>query len=202
MTITMPSTPNFRSSKFGLETNTQRFESPLTKSVQRLVLAGSRWGITATLPRMNRSQAAAWQAFFLKCEGSANNFYGFDPDAKNPRGAATGTPLVKGGSQTGGTLIIDGCPANATGWMKAGDYFSWANGELKMLTQDANTNGSGETTLAFKPNIRTSPADNTPLIVRNTSCTMVLSDDMQAIWQVDHNGIFDEISFSAFEVFS
>src|SRR3954447_4185282 len=117
MTISMPASPGFRTSRFGLETNTQRFESPLTKNVQRVLLSGGRWVLTATLPKMNRAQFVNWQSFLMQLEGGVNTFYGFDPDAKTPRGAATGTPLVMGGSQTGSSLTIDGCTAGVTGWL-------------------------------------------------------------------------------------
>jgi hypothetical protein len=198
----MPASPGFSACRFGLETNTQTFTSPLTKATQRAVLGGSRWVATYTLPAMNRAQVANWQAFLLQLEGSANTFYGFDPDAINPRGAWTGTPLVNGGSQTGSTLTIDGCTANVTGWGKAGDYFS-CNGELHMLTADCNSNGSGQATLAFKPAMRSSPADNAPLTFTQASCTMVLQDDGQSMWQSGNRlGVYEGMSFSAYEVFS
>jgi hypothetical protein len=196
----MPAAPNFTRSRFGLETNTQTFESPLTRNVQRVLLGGARWTASYTLPRMNRAQAAAWQAFFLQLEGRTNTFSGFDPDAKTPRGAATGTPLVNGGSQTGSSLTIDGCTASVTAWLKAGDYFA-VNGELKMLTSDASTNGSGQTTLSFKPALRGSPADNAAITVQNPTAAMILSDDMQAMWETDFNGIYEPITFTAVEVF-
>src|SRR4051794_3558047 len=107
-TIYMPATPGFLRCRFGLETNTQRFESPLNRSSQRLILSGSRWTATYGLPRMRRADFANWQAFFLRLEGSANTFWGYDPDGKTPRGEATGTPLVKGAGQTGSTLLTDG----------------------------------------------------------------------------------------------
>lgn len=202
MTISMPASPGFTAVRFGLETNTQTFTSPLTKVTQRAILAGSRWVATYTLPPMNRAQIAAWQAFFLQLEGSANTFYGFDPDAITPRGAWTGTPLVNGGSQTGSTLTIDGCTASVTGWGKAGDYFA-CNGELHMLTADCNTNGSGQTTLAFKPATRSSPADNAAITFTQASCTMVLQDDMQSMWQSGSKlGFYEGMSFSGYEVFS
>jgi hypothetical protein len=203
MPITMPASPGFIRPRFGLETNTQTFESPLTKAVQRKLLLGSRWTLSGTLPAMNRAQMAPWQAFLLQLEGRVNTFYGYDPDGREPRGLAAGTPLVKRGSQTGSTLEIDGCTPNVTGWMLAGDYFS-VNGELKMLTANVNTNGSGEATLSFKPALRTSPADNAPVTVRDCTCTMVLTDDMQAMWEGASNrtGFYEPLTFSAVEVFS
>ena len=197
----MPISPGFTNCEFGLETNTQRtLESPLTRNVQRVDLSGDRWTAIYSLPKMNRRQAAAWKSFFLRCQGSANAFFGYDPDCAYPLGLATGTPLVKGGSQSGSTLNIDGCTPNVTGWMLAGDYFE-VNGELKQLTADASTNGSGETTLAFQPPLRSSPGDNAPLTVQKASCTMILIDDQQGKWRCDKNGIYEEKTFSAIEVF-
>lgn len=201
MPLVMPATPGFRRSRFGLQSNTQTFRSPLTNDVQRLRLPGARWMATYTLPQMNRQQAAAWQAFLLGLEGGVNTFYAFDPDKRAPRGIATGTPLVKGAGQTGSTLVIDGCTPNVNGWLLAGDMFA-VNGELKMLTAPVNTNGSGEATLSFKAALRTSPADNAPLSLQSPSCLMVLTDDQQTFWEANHNGIYQEHSFSATEVFA
>jgi hypothetical protein len=201
MPLSMPTRPGFAAARFGLETNTQTFTSPLTRATQRLVLAGSRWTATYTLPVMKRDQMAAWQAFLLSLEGGANTFSAYDPDAITPRGAWSGSPLVNGGGQTGSTLNIDNCTANVSGWGRAGDYFYF--GELKMLTQDVNTNGSGQAALNFKPAIRTSPADNTPITFTQASCTMVLADDSQSMWQSGNRlGVYEGLSFSAYEVFA
>jgi len=200
MPISMPTSPGFTTCRFGLETNTQRFESPLTKNVQRVLLGGARWNATLSLPAMKRDKAAAWQAFFLKLEGSVNTFYGFDPDAKAPRGLATGTPLVKGASQSGSSLNTDGWTASTIGILKAGDYFS-VNGELKMATADANSDGSGNATIQFKPALRNSPADNAPVTVDNPACTMILSDDNQGMWECDVRGVYQPKTFTAIEVF-
>jgi type 1 fimbria pilin len=200
MSIDLPSYPNFTTCRFGLETNTQTFTSPLTKATQRVKLGGARWSATYSLPAMNRTQAGAWKAFFLLLEGSANTFNAFDPDCKTPRGAATGTPLVNGGSQTGSSLITDGWTHSVL-VLKAGDYFS-VNGELKMVTADVSSDGSGNATINFKPALRTSPADNAALTVQKPTCTMILADDMQGVWECDKNGIYQPKTFSAYEVFS
>lgn len=200
MPIDMPLTPAFVTCRFGLETNTQIFESPITKNVQRLTLGGSRWRADYSLPKMSKAQAAAWKAFFLLLEGGTNTFNAYDPDMQIPRGIATGSPLVKGASQTGSSLNIDGATANVTGWLLAGDLFS-VNGELKMVTANVNTNGSGEATISFKPALRASPADNAPLTLTKPTCAMILADDSQAMWECDRNGFYEPKSFSAFEVF-
>lgn len=202
MPLTMPSTPGFAACRFALETNTLVFTSPLDRTTQRALLGGARWRAAYTLPAMNRAQMAAWQAFLMQLEGGVNTFSAYDPDARTPRGVATGTPLVKGGSQTGSSLETDGWTAGVTGILKAGDYFS-VNSELKMVTGDCNSNGSGEATVSFKPALRSSPADNAPLTVDAASCTMVLDDDGQTAWQTGaHLGVYEGLTFSAYEVFS
>jgi hypothetical protein len=201
MSIDMPNYPAFTTCRFGLETNTQIFTSPLTKATQRMLLGGARWIATYSLPAMNKSQQGNWAGFFLSLQGGVNSFNAYDPDRKTPLANLSGsTPLVNGGSQTGTSLITDGWPASIT-VLKAGERFS-VNGELKMVTSDAVTNGSGQVTISFMPALRNSPADNAAITVQKPTCTMVLSDDMQAIWECNPKGIYQPKTFSAFEVFS
>lgn len=198
-TISMPANPGFiRSHAFWLEPNTQIFTSPLARSTQTFELGGPRWCARYTLRPMLRADAMLWKAFLLQLKGRVNTFYAYDPDCKEPRGVATGTPLVKGAGQTGTSLLIDGCTPNVTGWLLAGDYFT-ANGEMKQLTQPVNTNGSGEATLYFEPMLRSSPADNAPLTVRNCTVQMILVDDQQGDWESNENGLYRELTFSGYE---
>lgn len=197
--INMPTEPGFRASRFGLETHTQRFTSEFTNAQQRQLLSGARWKATFTLPKMKREQAAVWQAFLLQLKGGINTFYAYDPDARFPRGAATGTPLVAGGSQTGSSLNIDGATAGVTNWLRPGDYFS-VNGEYKMVTSAVTTNGSGAATINFAPALRASPSDNTAILFgADAYVELILEDDMQAMWESNYNGIYSEKTFSAFE---
>jgi hypothetical protein len=203
MPIDMPAAPGFVACEFGLETNTQRFESPLTKAIQRVLLGGARWVATYTLPMMNRAQTANWQAFLLSLEGGVNTFNAFDPDARAPRGNITGsTPLVMGGSQTGSSLNIDGLAASTNNILLPGDYFV-VNGEMKMVTSPLSSNGSGQGTANFKPALRNSPADNAPLTITNCTVPMILPDDNQSRWRSGTRlGIYEGLTFSAMEVFS
>lgn len=198
-TLTMPATPGFTSSRFGLMSNTQTFESPLTRTVQTLELTGARWRGDYVLPPMKRPEASAWiGGFLIPLMGRAGRFYGFDPDAKTPRGTWAGTPLVNGAAQTGLSLILDGFTASAT--VKVGDYFT-VNGELKMINADGTANGAGALTVSFNPSLRVAPADNAPLTSTNPTCTMMLIDDDQAMWDADNISVFG-LRFSGIEVFA
>ena len=198
-TLTMPTTPAFRDSSFGLLANTQIFRSPLDNTVQTLELTGARWRVGYDLPRMNRAQAAAWTGFLSELLGPSGRFFGFDPDARTPRGTGNGTPLVQGGSQTGKSLTTDAWATNET-VLLIGDYFT-VNLELKMVTADVTSNGSGVATINFTPSLRASPANNAPLTITNPTTTMMLVDDEQAFWDTDMVALYG-VSFSGIEAFT
>ncbi len=198
-TLSMPAAPGFRASRFGLIANTQTFRSPLDGTVQTLELTGARWQANYELPPMTRAQAAAWTAFLTDLLGSAGRFYGFDPDARTPRGSALGSPQVAGAGQSGKSLFVDGWSELETGLLLPGDYFE-VNGELKMVTAQVDSDSGSEALVTFTPPLRASPADNAPLTTGNPKATMMLVDDKQAIWNADRASVYG-ISFSAVEAF-
>ena len=200
--ILMPDPAGFVRSSFGLEANTLTFESPITRATQRVELAGDRWGASYTLRRWKKTdeRAAAWIAFFLRCNGRSNAFAAYDPDRRNPRGVASGTPLVDGPGQAGKYVSVKNCPPNVTGWMKAGDYVG-INNEMKQLVEDADTTAGGLAVLHFAPAMRAAAPDGSAVQLANVTCAMILADDRQGMWEADMLGIYEEKSFSAVEVF-
>lgn len=201
MALSIPTVPNFTESTFFLQANTQQFESPLSKAVQRVQLSGERWIASYSLPAMTRDTVAEWITFFNNLRGNLNTFDAFDPEWKTPRGSAGGIPLVSGASQTGNTLTTDGWPISITGILLKGDYFS-VNGELKQITVNANSDGAGNSTLTFEPNLRNSPADSAPITATGATVEMILSNDDAGVFSTNANGIYLPKSFSAFEPLS
>lgn len=84
--------------------------------------------------------------------------------------------LVNGASQTGSALNIDGLPVSTNALAKAGDWVE-IGGELKRLVADLDSNSSGQGYLIFEPQLRSSPADNSPVIFRSPMGRFLLSDD-------------------------
>ncbi|MBF0095479.1 MAG: hypothetical protein HQL34_13170 [Alphaproteobacteria bacterium] len=170
-----------------LQTNTQTFESPLSKATQTAELAGSRWAATLTWNNLPPAEHRAWLVIQARLRGAAGRCY-LGPSFAYPRvGAGGGSPLVDGAGQTGTTLVVKGAAADVSGWLRAGDFFSFDAGtgrELKLCTADANSNGSGAVTIAFEPPIRVSPAANAPLEIANPTAIMRLIDDAQAAWTI------------------
>lgn len=176
--------------------------SPFTKESQEFLWPGEQWAMSFDMPPMvSRAVAADWQAFALKLKGKYGRFLAGDPSAKNPRGVATGTPLVKGAGQTGNTLLTDGWTNSVTGILLKGDYFQIGTGSssrLHMITEDANSNGSGEALLTFEPALRYSPTDNLALTVINPRGVFQLSSNDYA-WSVNPGPVY-RLSFQAVEV--
>ena len=197
--LVMPSSPGFQASRFRLQRRTVVFESAFTGAVQTLERQGAMWAGEYRLPPMLRGQAAPWVAFMVALRGRVGTFKGFDPDARTPRGQGTGTPLVKGAGQTGNGLATDGWTPSVTGILKAGDYVSLAlpTQRLYQVVEDANSDGSGNATLAIEPALRESPNDNAALTVTNPFTLFRLVSD-EAAWEADRLGVFG-VSFQAIE---
>lgn len=196
-TLTFPSiTPN--ESVWGLQANTQSFRSPFTGSVQTIEFSGARWVAELTFNNLTVADSRTLSAFLLQCRGSSGRFYLYDHSHSSPSGVGTGTPKVKGASQTGRSLNTDGWTTSQTGILKAGDYFT-VNDELKIVTADANSDVTGNATISFEPPLRSSPADNATITVTHPTTIMMLSDDLMN-W---HNvPLFSSFTIKCEEAFS
>lgn len=163
---------------FALQPNTMSFESPLNKSVQTSELPGARWKSKFGWNNLTDADARLIKAWLNKLSGRAGRFYLGDSTHPVPAGTALGTPLVKGASQTGRTLLTDGWTANQSNLLLPGDYFS-VGSQLCVITAPIASNGTGEATLQFEAPLRAAPADNLAIITTNPKCTMLLIDDSQ-----------------------
>jgi hypothetical protein len=174
--------------------------SPFTFAGQAQASSGQMWQADVTLPPMLREDAEKWIAWLVSLRGQFGTFNMGDPSAATPRGVATGTPEVNGAFQTGEDLNIDGCTADVTGWLKAGDYIqlgSGATATLHKVLADVNTNASGQTTLSLWPHIRSAPADNATVVVSDTVGRFRLASN-ESSWSVNEASIYG-ITFSARE---
>ncbi len=163
-----------------LVSNTQTHESPLSGAMQTLELPGARWAATLTISKKKAEQARPLAAFLISLRGQAGNFYLHDHTHPTPRGAAAGTPVVYGASQTGSQLITSGWNVNVPDILLAGDYIQVGN-ELKMVVADADSDANGRATLQIEPPWRNSPTDAAAIITDHPRALMKLTDNKQGL---------------------
>lgn len=182
-TLTFPTlTRNPGAFEFGLVSNTMRFESPLSGTLQTVEMPGARWRFSFSMENLEEADAALLQGFLAQLRGQAGRFYMHNLARPTPRGIATGTPLIKGASQTGTTVITDGWTISQTGILKVGDFFKIGD-ELKIVVNaDVNSDGAGEATITFEPPIRSSPADNSAVVISSPTGIFKLTSDDNT-WQ-------------------
>lgn len=197
MTITYPLTfpsVGIKRSSFRILRVTSQSESIFTKAQQNYKFSGEQWAGEVTFQPCRRADAAEIQAFLGELYGKYGTFLYGDPDAlqQGIRGAGGGTPLVKGASQTGNTLLIDGLTSALSNVYRKGDYFQLGTGldsRLYMITQDINSNTAGEATLQFVPALRSSPADNAALTFTSAKGLFRAVENV-AQWDSDHAMIY------------
>jgi len=137
---------------------------------------------------MSQNSADDVETISLALNGPEGSFLLGDLIRTTPRGTWAGqSPLVKGASQTGKTLLIDGLTPTTTTAIR-GDWFqlgSGATSRLHRITATGTANGSGEITLDFWPSLRVSPADNAPLTLASAKGLFMLANNISGWTQED-----------------
>lgn len=200
-TITYPNTTIFtkpQAFEFGLRFNTMVHTSPLTGYVQTVGLTGARWTAQITYTGQTPANAATIEAFIVSLKGQQNRLALYNLARPTVNGTGNGTPLVNGASQVGEGIITDGWAASET-VLKAGDMIG-IGGELKMVTADVTTNGSGEATISFEPAIRTSPADNSAIDITAPTTLFILTEN--EIRSRRSQALYEPLTIDLVEVFA
>jgi len=180
--LTLPTATGFKNLTVTPEGFVAVAESPWTGYQQVQRNQGQRWIFDVTLPVMGIDDAAEWESFFLSLNGREGTFLMGDPARTTPRGVGTGSMQVKGASQSGQTLEIDGATTGVTGILKKNDYVQIGTGLTTRLYRqlvDTNSDGSGNVTLTLWPRITlaNSPADNAPIVLTSAAGLFRLTDD-------------------------
>jgi len=181
---------------WSLVSNTQTFTSPLNGTTQTAALPGARWEATLTYTNRDGVEGKKLQAFLTALRGRAGRFY-LSPHDSTPNGTAAGSGVVNGASQTGGSLITNGWTINQPLLFATGDYIE-VNGELKQVSADVASDGAGNATITFSPDLNQSPPNGAQIISTNPRAVMRLSDDDQSRWSFQSPVIY-AISFSCVE---
>lgn len=119
-----------------------------------------KWYASANVDIATEDEERPWRLFFLKLRGPVHRFR--FPVACSQRTGAN--PTVRSGATPLTTLPLQGLPANAT-VLKGGQYMTVplpsGHHRLVMLTEDLVTNGAGQATATFVPELMEIPAEGT-----------------------------------------
>lgn len=122
-----------------------------------------RWAFDMTTPKLNYERAMALYAFICSMGGR----FGVCT-MKNPLpqlGAGAENALVRTSAEQGDTTTaLYAMNNNVLGALKAGDYIQFDNHtKAYMVTAVLNTNGVGQGTVSFTPNLRIAVPAGTPM---------------------------------------
>jgi hypothetical protein len=193
----LPDTKSFKSIRLYAINSVGVARSPYTFQTQVQEFNGQSWGADVTFPEMTRADAEEFNSFLLSLMGQKGTFFLGDPLGQQARGVASGSPLVKGASQTGNQLITDGWTNSTTGILLAGDYIQIGLRLYKIL-KDADSNGSGEATLDIFPRLAESPADNDTIITDSCVGIFRLTDNVTPIYDTGIEKLYS-VGFSCVE---
>ena len=190
-----------RSSRWDLVANTKTFASPFSRSVQTGARNGTAWLVTLDFSNLKDPNRQILQGFLAQLNGQEHRFTLHD-HAYTGRGILTGSPLIKGASQAGHSLLTDGWTASQTGIVKAGDQVGFGDvaetrKQLVMVTADANSDGSGNATIPINPGIHVTPENNAPITIVNPYGIFMLVDQQQG-WN-NRPGIFSDFVVTCVE---
>jgi hypothetical protein len=200
--LDIPPTPAPKAVRFIAQTVVSASRSPFTGQRQVYVHPAAWWQIQVTLPPMKRHPyGESWISFLVRLNGMEGTFQIGDPLGKNPggTGAPKGSPHVAGAGQTGRVVQTDGWTPS-TWVLSLGDWVQIGTGLYKVTNGNIVSNASGGAALEIWPPLRSSPADNTPIIFTNTVGIFKL-DSNQNGWGWSEPQIEAGLTFSASEAF-
>jgi len=182
MSGTFPSTQGLRGLNF---TNSQANSITTSVSGRRQVKSqgAQLFSFTAQTPPMSSAEYKEVMGFFAAQEGQFGTFQIVLPNISTPAGSVTGNVLnVNTSSATAGdkSVAVDGGTAGQTDYLKKGDVVRFkAKGgtpqigsKVYILTADADTSGSGETTLNIEPGLIEAIADDTDVETNDVQFTV------------------------------
>jgi hypothetical protein len=160
------------------------------------------FSFSVQMPPMNQADFMPFYAFLTKQKGSFSTFTFEYPLDNLGAGKGETDILVNelSGKALGSTSIdLDGFANSTTGVLKAGDFIKFANDtKIYMVTADADSNSSGETTINIEPPLQDAVVNNEAVTVNKPSFKVALMQD-DLLYNTDASGFFT-ISFDVREV--
>lgn len=163
--------------------------SPFTYQSETQIYDGQMWRANLQIARTTlAADAGKWRAFLANLRGRHGSFLLGDSFGAAPRGAALsspGTPTVDGSvAAVSSVLPVKGGPTGVTGWLLAGDFLQLGSGSaarLHMVTEDADTDGTGDTSRTIWPATRVAYSDGAALTLTAPKGVFKLSGNIRDV---------------------
>lgn len=128
---------------------------------------GNRWELVLNWNNMVHANRRALWATIVGLNGKKHRLrvypyrhFGYEFSGVGPGVSPNNVIRLQGAHTAGATqLTVDGMDNNVTDWIRAGDFIRILN-EMKMVTADVDTNGSGEGTFEIWPELHADQNDN------------------------------------------
>ena len=190
---------------FGIKHNTQINVSTLSGATQTIEIPGARWVATMSFDSLEPAEARLMASFLTKLRGASGRFKLYD--YSHPTHAGTGSVPVA--VLVSGTVLQGDTSINTTGWatitpgeilLKEGDYIQLEGNEVKMVSADVVSNGTGAQAITFEPPVRTPPSALSSVVITNCTAIMLLSED-ESRWDTDNPGLLSNFNINCTEAF-
>ena len=170
--------------------------SAFNGAVQAITLGAPRWQFTIETGVMRASEVPQWESFITRLAGKVHRARCWDWRRESPLGPGGASPTLQAPA-TGITATVQGLTASQNPVLRAGSYLG-INGELKRLSVDAVSNGSGVATLTFEPPLRATAPSGTPVVLTRPTALFILVNDRFSVGQrgARHTGFslsFEEV---------
>lgn len=185
---------------FGQEPVTFLHSSPLSGQTQTVEMPGTRWAMSMRLSGLNADERANIAAFLAELRGRANRFTLHDLMNPVPRGTMRGTLTVSGNIAAGAvTCSVTGGAGQASTTLLRGDKLN-IGGELKLISANAQANGSGVITLNIEPPFRAAVSSGAGVTWDRPTALFMRTEPG---WRMSHTPPrFGELALDAIEAFS
>jgi uncharacterized secreted protein with C-terminal beta-propeller domain len=199
MSGTYPSSPEFTSVDFRVNTPTQTTET-VNGRKRRAGFGTSFYTFDGKYSMLTPSQVAPIQAFIAKQYGQLESFQIVLPKISYNKAAdyaqAVGNAKVKTAASKGAFSVALKGLGNNKAIFKAGDYFKFANhSKVYMVTDDVTSNGSGEATLYFSGKLVANVVVDEVLTINAVPFTVILDQEADE-WSIGVGGMTSiEVSF-------
>lgn len=156
-------------------------------SVQSFSLSGKRnsrligghlWRLSVTLPELTRREGQLVYSFLLSQKGTHDTFTILINGFRTPIGSNAGASPTYSGYTNDNQITAANFGSSVQDCVVAGDIFTFAGDEkVYMITDDADSDGSGNCVLKFEPELIQIPSGGAAITFSDVKMTVSLDRD-------------------------